>query len=178
MKADVKADKKARKRTEGIATVVPAKYGDSCTEKRVHSPKSLTTFGVKIEPPALPCRDDGLVANDAAAPKLCLSPLEMHTPTVADGLLPTDKTSTATRTTFHQLPLWLCLTEETNSRTSILYASNYSSFYLRTAPSCRRVIETKSGQNLMHDPGGFTSHLCTCPFVGTWHALLCGEVYR
>ena len=47
---------------------------------------------------------------------------------------------------------------------------------LRAAPTCRRVIETKSGQNLMFDPGAFTGRLHACPFLGTWRALLCREV--
>ena len=44
--------------------------------------------------------------------------------------------------------------KSSNLRTSILCAWYYSSFYLRAAHSCRRVIETKSGQNRMLDPGG------------------------
>ena len=30
----------------------------------------------------------------------------------------------------------------------------------------------------MFDPGGSQSRLRFCPFWGTWHALLCGEVKR
>ena len=76
-------------------------------------PTTSTSFGVKAEPPALLCRDDVLDENGAAAPTSCLSPLEMRTPTAADGFLPTGKHSTAMKTTFHQLPLWFCLTEKT-----------------------------------------------------------------
>ena len=28
----------------------------------------------------------------------------------------------------------------------------------------------------MYDPGGSIGHLYACPFLGTWRALLCGEV--
>ena len=106
-------DKKTCERTESTATAVQAKHENSCFAIRVQAdPKCLTSFGVKAEPPALPDRDDVLVENDAAAPKLCLSPLEIPTPTAAGGLLPTGKTSTATMTVLHQLPLWFCPTEE------------------------------------------------------------------
>ena len=177
MEADVPADEKTRERTKGAATAVQAMHGDSVSAKRAQDgPKSSTTFGVKAEVPALPCRDGILVENGAAAPKSCFSPLEMRTPEAAGGLLPTGKTSTATRTTFDQTPRWLCLTEEEKIRNSIIYASYYRSFYLHAAPSCQRVIETKSGQNLMFDPGGFTGCLRACPFLGTRHALLCGEI--
>ena len=98
MEVDVKADKKTRERTEGAATAVQAKYGDSCSAKRVQAdPTSSTSFGVKDEPPALPCRDDVLVENGATAPKSCLLPLEMRTPTAFGGLLPAGKSSTTTR---------------------------------------------------------------------------------
>ena len=79
-----------------------------------------------------------------------------------------------------QPPLRFYLTEETNSnRIPIQYALHSSSFWrnnLLAAPSCRRDIETKSGQNLMFDPGGSKGRLRACPFSGTWRALLCGGV--
>ena len=119
MKADGPADTKTRERTEGAATAVQAMYEDSFSANQVDpDPKSTSTsFGVKGEPPALPCRDGVLVENGAAAPKSCLSLLEMLT-TVAGGLLPTGKTSTATKITFDHPILLFCLTEETNLRTS------------------------------------------------------------
>ena len=124
MEADMPSDTKIRERTEGAATAVQAKHGYSCSSERVHAgPTCSTSFGVKAEPPALPCRDDVLVENGAAVPKSCLSPSEMRTPTAGGDLLPTDKTSTATRITFHQLLLWFCMTEEISSRTSVKYAS-------------------------------------------------------
>ena len=178
------ADKKTRERTEGAATAVQAKHaGDSFSAKRVQAgPFSSTSVGVKAEPPALPCRDDVLVDSGAAASKSCLSPLEMRTPTVTGGSFPAGTASTATRTTFDQPPFRFFSAEETNSKkTSIQYAWYYSSFwrnYLIAVPSCRRVIETKTGQNLIFNPGGFTGRLRACPFVRMWRALLCGEVFR
>ena len=103
MEADVKTDKKTRERTEGAAAAVQAKHGDSCSARRVQAgPKSSTSFGDDFTGPlSLPfSRDDVLVGNGAEAPKVYLSPLEMRTPTAAGGLLPTDTTSTVTRTTF------------------------------------------------------------------------------
>ena len=132
MEADVPSDKKTRERTEGAAAAVQAKHGDSCSEKRVQDGStSSTSFDDNvIEPPALPCsRDDALIDNDVAAPKSCLSLLEMRTPTAAGGLLPAGTASTTTRTTFDQPPLWFCPTEEINSRTSNQYAMDYSSFW-------------------------------------------------
>ena len=104
----------------------------------------------------------------------------MGTPKVAGGVLPTGQTSTAARITFDRPPFWFCLTEETNLRTSILYASYYSIFGWinnQQAPFWPRVIKTKPGQNLVFDPGGSTGRLRACPFLGTWCALLCGEVF-
>ena len=102
MEADLPAEKKTRERTEGAASPVQAKHGDSCSAKRVLAdPKYSTSFGFKAEPLTLPRKDDTLVDNGAAAPKSCLSLLEMRTPPVAGGLHPTGKTSAATITIFH-----------------------------------------------------------------------------
>ena len=117
MEADVPADKKTRERTEGTATAVQAMHGDSFSANRAEAgPTSSTSFGVKAEPPALPCRDDVLVENAAAVPKLCISPLERRKPTAAGGLLSTNITSAATRTTIHLIPLRFCLIEEISIR--------------------------------------------------------------
>ena len=173
MESDVKADKKTRVRTEGAAAAVQAKHGDSCSAKRAQagSKRSTSFSDDSTKPPALPrSRNDALVGNGATAPKSCFSLLEMGTPTVAGGLLPTGKTSTATMSIFQQLPLGFCLTKEIKSRTSNHYAIVNSSFWKL------KVIETKSGQTLLFDPGGSTDQLRTWPFLGTWRALLCGEV--
>ena len=118
MEADVSSNTKTRERTEGAAAAVQAIHGDSCSSKRVEAGPTCSTSCVKAEPLTLACRDDVLVENGAAAPKSCLSTLEMRTPTAADGVLPVGTASTATRTTFDQPPLWFCPTEEINSRTS------------------------------------------------------------
>ena len=188
MEADEPADTKTRERTQGAAKVVQAMHGDSFSASRIDSgPKNnSTSFGVKAEPPALPCKDEVLVDNGAAVPKSCTSRLRMHTTTAAGGLLSTGKTSIVTRTTYNQPPLRLYSTGQTNSkktnmRTPILSVSYDSSFRrnkLLTATSRRRVIETKSGQNRMLDPGGSQGHPRACPLLGTWHALLFGEVMR
>ena len=182
MEADVPPDKKTREHMEGAATAVQAKHGGSYSVKRVRiGPIRSTSFGVKAEPPTLPCRDGALFEKGAAVLKSCLSLREMRTPTTAGGLLPTDKISTATRTACDQPPLWFCPTEEINLRSSLQYASYYNSFRrihnLLAAPSIRRVIETKSGQNLVFDPGGSTGCLRACPFLGRGRALLCGEAF-
>ena len=120
MEADGPADTKNRKRTEGAATVVQAMYGDSCTAQKVQDgPKTSTSFGVKAEPPDLPCREEGLVENGAASPKSCLPSSEMRSPIATGGLLPTGEASTATRTTFNQPPLRFYLTEQTDSKTNL-----------------------------------------------------------
>ena len=128
MEADVSADEKTRERTEGAATAVQAMHGDSFTAKRIRAgPTTTTSFGVKAEPPALPCRDD-LVKNDAATPTSCLLPLEMRTLTAVGGLLSAGEAFTTTRITYYRPRLWFCPTEKTHSeRTSTKYALYHSS---------------------------------------------------
>ena len=133
----------------------------------------LISFGDdSTRPPALPCsRDGALVDKGATAPKPCLSPMEMRMLTVADGLVPAGTASTATMTIFHQLPLWFCLTQEMHSRTSIQYATTYSSFWKL------KILQTKARQTLVFDPGGSPGRLHACPFLGTWRALLREDVF-
>ena len=109
MEADVSADTKTRERTEGAAAVIQAMHGDSFSANRVDpDPESSTRFGDdSTGPPTVPySRDDALVSKGAVAPKPCLLPLEMYTTTAAGT------TSTATKTTFHQLLLWLYSSEK------------------------------------------------------------------
>ena len=173
MEAEGPADTKTCKRTEGAATAVQTMHGDSFPATRDDpSPKTTSTsFGVKADPPALSCRDNVLVVNDAATPKSCLSPLEMRTTTAAGGVLPTGETSTATRTTFDYSTLWCCQTKEMYSkRTSVpsaWYDTSFRRNKLLAAPSCRKVIEKKSGQNRMFDAGGSQDRLRVCSFLGT-----------
>ena len=149
IEADGPANKKTREHMESTSKAVQAMYGYSFSAKRIKDgPKGSTTFGEKVKPPALPCRDDVVVENGAAVPNSCLSPLEMRSPIAAGGLLPAGETSTTTRITFYQPRLRFCPTEETHSeRTSTPSAWYYSSFRrnnLLATPYCQRVIETKS----------------------------------
>ena len=103
MEADGPAIIKTHERTEGDTTTVQAMHGDSCTAQKVQDgPKTSTSFGVKAEAPALPCRDDVLIEDGAAVPKSCLLSLEMRSPTAAGGLVPTGETSKATETTVNK----------------------------------------------------------------------------
>ena len=175
MVADGNADTQTCERTEGATTAFQAMHGDSCSAIRVDpSPKTNSTyFGMKAEPPDLPCSEDDLVEDGAAAPKPCLPSLEMSTTTAADGLLPTGEISTATNTTFNKPLIWLYSTEETNSKEKKLWTIFTSAWYdssfwkLLATPSCRKVIETKTMYHRMFDPGGFQSRLCACPFLGS-----------
>ena len=187
MEADGQASTKTRERTEGAATAAQAMRGDCSSARRVEpGPTKSTSFGMKAEPPALPCRDVSVVECGAAAFKSCLPSMEMRTSTAAGGLVPTGDASKASETTLNEPPLRFCLTEETdlkaeNSRTSIPSASHDSSSVfqernLSATPYCRRVVDTKSGQNRTFDPGGSRGHLRACPFLGSWRALVCGEV--
>ena len=101
MKADGPANTKTRERTEGAATAVQAMHGDIFFACRVDpGPKSnSTSFSMMAEPPALLCRDDVAVESGDAAPKSCLPSLEMRSPTVASGLVPTGEISTIIKTT-------------------------------------------------------------------------------
>ena len=80
MMANEPANTKTHERTEGAATAVQAVHGDSCSATRVEpGPKTnSTSFGMKAEPPDLPCREDVLVEDAAAAPNSCFPSLEMR----------------------------------------------------------------------------------------------------
>ena len=192
MEADGPADiTKTRERTEGTAAAVQAMRGDLFSARRVEpSPTTnSTSFGVKAEPPALPCRDDSVVESGTAASESCLPSLEMRPSTAAGCLVPTGEASKATETSPNEPPLRFCSTEEMNpegdskmedSWTSISSAPNDSSSVLQernlsATPYCRRVVDTKSGENRTFDPGGSRGHLRACPCLGSWRALVCGE---
>ena len=163
METDGLANTKTRERTEGAATAVQAMRGDSFSSCRVDpGPKTSTSFGVKAEPPTLPCRDDAVVESGDAAPKSCLPSLEMRSPKASGGLVSTGKTSTATETNFNQPPLWFYSTEETGSeanskeRTSTPVSCDSSVFQKSNLPAAlyrRKVAETKSRQKKTFDPG-------------------------
>ena len=189
MEADGPANTQTRERTEGAATAVQAMHGDSCTtaQKVQDGPKTSISFGGMAEPPDPPCREDVLVEDGATSPESCLPSLEMRSSTAAGGLVSTGKTSTATETTVNKPFFQSYPSEEDNSkktklRTLTPYVSYDSSAFqesnLPAAPYCRRVVETKSRQNRTFDPGGSLGHPRACPFLGSWRALVCGEVVR
>ena len=185
MEGDGRANTKTRERTEGAATAEQAMRGDNFSARRVEpGPKTnSTSVGMMAEPPALPCRDDVLVENGDTSPKSCLPFLEMRSPSAAGGLLPTGEAFTTTRTTFNKPPLRFYSTEETNSKTKWRTRNgevfSYDSNFLPAAYSFRRmVIETKSGENRVFDPGDSQGRLRACPFLGSWRVLFCGEVIR
>ena len=109
MKAEVKPDKKTRKRMEGAAAADRVISRDDSSAQVDTDPIRLTRFGNdSARSPALNCsRNDALVDNDAAPTKPCLSPAEMRTGTAAGGLLSAGTASTAIRTIFSRaLPSW------------------------------------------------------------------------
>ena len=127
MEANGPANTKTRERTEGAATAVQAMLGDSFSAYRVDPGPNTnsTSFGMMAEPPALSCRDDVVFESDDAAPKSCLSSLEMRSPTAAGGLVPIGETSTATETTANKPLFQLYSTERENSKKKKLRTSIY-----------------------------------------------------
>ena len=130
-----------------------------------------------------------MVEEGATTPKSCLPSLEMRSPTATGGLVPTGEASTATETTSNEPLFRFYATEEMNPEddskeknpwTSIPSASYDSSSFWRllAAPYCYRVVETKSRQNGIFDLGGSQGSLRAWPFLGSWRALVCGEVIR
>ena len=171
MEEDGQANTKTRERTEGAATAVQAMRGDCFSARRVEAGPNTnsTSFGVMAEPPALPCRDDIVVKSGAAAFESYLPSLEMRSSTAAGGLVPTGEASKATETNPNEPPLRFCSTEETDLEGKKSWTSTSSASYdsssvfqernLSATPYCRRVVDTKSGQNRTFDPGGSRGHL-------------------
>ena len=188
IKADGQADTETRERMEDAAIAVQAMREDCFSARRVEPGLNTnsTSFGVKAEPPALPCRDDSVVECGAAAFESCLPSLEMRSSKAAGGLVPTSEVSTASETTLNEPPLRFCPIEETDlepnckktSTPNALFESSSFFWRLLAAPYCRRVVDTKSRQNRTFDPGGSRGHLRACPFLGSWRALVCGEDLR
>ena len=105
METDVKPDTKTCKRMEDVAAnrVIS---GDNSYTQVDPNPICLTSFSDDSAGlPALPSRDNALIDKGAAAPKPCLSPVEMRTLTAAGGLLPTGIASSATRISSYHSPL-------------------------------------------------------------------------
>ena len=152
MEADGQANTKTRERTEGATTALQTMHGDSCTAQKVQDgPKASSSFGVKAEPPALPCRDDVLVEDGAAAPKSCLPSLEMRSPSAAGGLLPAGKTSTATEATSKEPLLRFYATEETIQRREYYGLQFHPP--LTTAASGNCLLPPTAGESLRQNPG-------------------------
>ena len=184
MEADGLANTKIRERTEGAATAVQTMHRESCSVNRVDPDLMCSTsFGDDCTgPPAPPCPgENALVNNGAAAPKSCLPPLEMRSSTAAGGLLPTCEASIVTRNTFNQPPLRLYSTEETilrrhQPKTSHTTAASGGITYLLSTPpgGLPRKNPCIIGCSILAVLG----RLRACPLLGTWRALLCGEVMR
>ena len=198
MEVDEPADTtKIRERTEGAATAVQAMRGDCFSAGRVESGSTTnsTSFGVRVGPPALPCRDDSVVESGAAAFESCLPSIAMRPLTAAGGLVSTGKAYTASETTSNEALFRFYKTEEMNPESdskledlwTLTPSASYdsSSFWRLSATSyCRRVVDTKSGQNRTFDPGGSRGHLHAChvfgtvALVGLWRGLTAWSSWR
>ena len=154
MEADGPTDTKTRERTEGAATAVQSMHGDSCTAQKVQDgPKISTSFGMKYEPPVLPCSDDVLVENGDASPKSCLSPVEMRKSIPAGGFLYAGSASTNKAQGTNVPPQLISWSfRETSEEKSIGTTRQTFAKYNRSRHP--KVIETKSRQNMVFDPGG------------------------
>ena len=99
----------------------------------------------------------------------------MHTPTLAGGLLHAGSASTPPRTILPPQALPWNLGENTEKRDHGTTTRRKN--LKRLPPSCRRkVIEIKSRQNLVFDPGGCSGRLCGYLFLAAWCALLRGRM--
>ena len=117
MEADGPADTtKTRERTEGAATAVQAMRGDCFSAHQVEPGPTTnsTSFGVKAEPPSLPCRDDVVVESGPVASESCLPSIEMRSSAAPGGLVPTGGASKASETTSNEPLLEFCETDEMN----------------------------------------------------------------
>ena len=147
------------------------KNGDSSSARRVDDgPTSLTNFGMLTEPPA-PEKSvgDALVDKGIETPKLCLSPVEMCTPTVTGGLLPASTASTVMKAIFSRPLFSWSLGEETKEKTGRTNFNQLAPFYWRNA------LKRKSRQTLLFDSGGCTGCLRACPLLGGRRELLSWE---
>ena len=108
MEADVEQDMETQARKKDAAA--DAKFGDILSVEADDDPTSLTSFGDKEFTESLaPTKysGDALVDQDAEAPKLCLSLMEMRMPTPAGGLLHAGPASTTLNPIFTpQPPPW------------------------------------------------------------------------
>ena len=80
--------------------------------------------------------------------------------------MPAGSASTMMRAIFPPLPVSWSLGKDTKERTD---RTNFNQF---APPSWRKVIQTKSRQNLVFDPSGCSGGLRGCPFLEVRRALL------
>ena len=162
MKADVQEDKKTRESTEDFTQ--DGRLGDISSD-RVHDPMRLTSFGDKhhTEPPALPCRDYALVNQGYEVTKTCLSPVKIRKSISAGSLLDAAATLiTKTQGTNFPPQLLPWNFRETSEEKNISMTRQTFAKYNRSWHP--KVVETKSRQNVVFDPGGLSGCLCGCPF--------------
>ena len=163
MNAEVQEDKKTRESTEDFAQ--DGRLGDISSD-RVHDPMRLTSFGDEdyTEPPALPCRDDALVNQGHEVAKPCLSPVEIRKSTSAGSFLLAGATST-TKTQGTNCPPQLLpwnFRETSEEKNNCTTRHTFAKYNRSWHP---KVIETKSRQIMVFDPGGLSGYcLCGCPF--------------
>ena len=155
MEADGQADTETRERTEGAATAVQAMRWDCFSARRFEPGPNTnsTSFGVKAGPPALPCRDDGVVESGAAAFESCFPSMEMRSSTAGGGLVPTGKASKASETTSNQPPLRFCSTEETDLEAKNSWTSISSASYDSTCRGGTCLLLPIAGGSLTQNPG-------------------------
>ena len=115
------------------------------------------------EPPALPCRDDALVNQGHEVAKPRLSPVEIRKSTSAGSFLHAGATSiTKTQgTNFPPLLLPWSFRETSEEKNIFTTRQTFAKYNRSWHP---KVIETKSRQNMVFDPGGLSGCLCGCPF--------------
>ena len=174
--ADVRPDTKTLEHTKS-AEVDEEKYGDISSARVDDNPTTLTNFANKVEPLA-PEKGIGnaLVNEGTEAPKTHLPPVEVRMLTsTAGGLVLAGTVFTTLRAIFPPPPLpWsFCKTIEERSFSTITIIhtfAKYNNFWHS------EVIETKSRQFLVFDPGGCSGGLCGYPFLGGQRALLLGRV--
>ena len=132
------------------------KHGDISSDQINDDPTRLTSFGDESTEPPAPTisSDNALIDKDAEAPKPCISPVEMRMLiSPASRLQHVDSDRTTLRNIFSPHPLlwsfWETIEEMNFSTMTTLQAfAKYHSFWHR------KVMETKSRQNLVFIPGG------------------------
>ena len=163
----------------GRCTTVQAIRGNSCFADRVDLDlmRSTSSGDDCTELPAPPCSgENALEDKRAAAPKSCLPSLEMHLPTAAGDLVPTGETPTATKTTYNETLLPLYATEETNPKEKKLRTSIHPPRTTAASENC--LLPPPAWGLSKQNRCKIWRSIHACPGLGSWRALLCGEVMR